>query len=181
MKIFVTGKPGVGKTSVVQKTIKSLRLLGYIAGGVYCPEIIVNSRRVGFEIINLKTGRRGVLAHINQKKGPRVGRYIVNIEDLDQVGVSAIKNGLESADYIVIDEVGPMELMSRKFENAILSALESPKPVLGVIHYRSQHPIINNIKTFKKTKIYEVTFENRIRLHKKLADDLKRKIKKDDH
>jgi nucleoside-triphosphatase len=181
MNIFVTGKPGIGKTSVVQKTIMSLRALGYIAGGVYCPEIRVNHTRVGFEIVNLKTGNRGVLAHIDQKKGPRVGRYRVNIENLKQVGVEAIKNGLETADYVVIDEVGPMELASGEFRKIIFSAFESSKPVLCIIHYRLQHSIINNIETRKKTRIYEVTLKNRIKLHEKIANELNNEMKKDKH
>jgi nucleoside-triphosphatase len=178
LNIFVTGRPGVGKTSVVQRTMQALAELGYEAGGAYCPEIRVGATRVGFEVIDLKTGRKGILAHVNQPDGPRVGRYTVNLHDLSEVGAGAIIRAMEEADYIVIDEVGPMELHSRSFREAVTHTVEGPKPVLGILHHRLQDPLINNIKNRKDTAVYEVTPQNRESLHNIIAELIARGIER---
>jgi nucleoside-triphosphatase len=58
------------------------------------------------------------LADVNTS-GPTVGKYHVNLDDLESLGVSALKNALKMADYIFIDEIAPMELMSTAFSNVV--------------------------------------------------------------
>jgi nucleoside-triphosphatase THEP1 len=43
------------------------------------------------------------LAHINQKKGPIIGKYRVNKEELDRIGVQVIFEAAEKRDAIAID------------------------------------------------------------------------------
>jgi len=178
LNIFVTGRPGVGKTTVIQRTIDELQNLGYKHGGISTPEIRVEGIRVGFEIVNLATSSRGILAHIESPAGPRIGRYKVNLNDLRTVGVNAIEEAVKNADYVVIDEVGPMELLSKDFREAILSAIKSQKPVLGVIHWRMQVPLVKEIKSRSDVRIYEVTPQNRESLHRTLVEKIVESIKR---
>ena len=46
--------------------------------------------------------------------GPQLGKYRVRLDDLDSVGAKAVENALNS-DLIIVDEIGPMELSSRRF------------------------------------------------------------------
>ena len=124
------------------------------------------------KLIDVLTGNRGILAHVLQRSGPRIGKYRINIENLSRIGVLAIKNAVEEADYIVIDEVGPMELQGRDFQLAIMKALENSKPVLGILHWKMRHPIIKSIKAMKGVKIYEVTRENRDKIHEVLIKEI---------
>ena len=161
MKIFITGAPGIGKTTVVQRVMELLKEKGLNAGGIYCPEIRINNVRLGFEIVDLFTGRKGILSHVNQQQGPRIGRYKVNLKDLSNIGVDALNRALREADYIIIDEVGPMELQGKDFQGAVLYVVEGPKPVLGILHWKMSHAIIDAIKARKDVKIYEITYKNR--------------------
>ncbi len=176
-KIFVTGRPGIGKTSVVRESMQILKRAGFKPGGVFCPDMRVGGRRVGFELIDILTGSRGILAHVDQLTGPQVSRYRVNLRDLREVGAGAILRAIEGADFIVIDEVGPMELYSEEFRRAVLEALDSPKPVLGVIHWRARHPLVDLIRSRRDVRIYEVTFENRDKLGREIADELLAELK----
>jgi len=178
LNIFVTGRPGIGKTTIVQRTMQALTELGYEAGGVYCPEIRVDATRIGFQVIDLKTGRKGILAHVNQPDGPRVGRYTVNLHDLSEVGAGAIIRAMEETDYIVVDEVGPMELHSRSFREAVIRAVEGPKPVLGILHHRLQDPLINRIKGRKNATVYEVTPQNRESLHNAIVEVIAKEVER---
>ena len=172
LNVFITGRPGVGKTTVLKRAMRLLYEKGYIPGGVFCPEIRSKGRRIGFAIVDVATSARGILAHVRQPVGPRISKYRVNLDDVRGVGVAAISQALERADYVVIDEVGPMELFSNEFVEAVKRAVEHRKPVLGVIHWRLQHPVISFIKSRDGTEILTVTEENRDRLHKRVAEKL---------
>jgi len=171
--IFLTGRPGVGKTTVVLRAVELLRAEGARVGGMISREVREGGRRVGFEIIDLATGRRGWLAHVNQPTGPRLGKYRVNLADLEGVGVAAIREAVEGADLVVIDEVGPMELFSREFVRAVEEALASGKPVLGTIHHRARGPLLDAIRRDPAVKIITVTLQNRDGLPEQVAGMLR--------
>jgi nucleoside-triphosphatase len=48
-----------------------------------------NGVREGFEIVDISAAKVGCLAHVNQKEGPQVGKYRVNMQDLESIGVQA--------------------------------------------------------------------------------------------
>ena len=161
--IFLTGRPGVGKTSILLKAVEILRAKGYKIGGMVSQEVRKRGVRIGFEIVDVATGMKGWLAHINQAVGPSVGKYRVNLSDLNNIGVSSIIKAGEEADIIIVDEIGPMELFSTNFKNAVIGVINSKKPMIGTIHYRAQDLLINKIKV--DAAIIEVTNENRDFLH----------------
>ncbi|MCW4034125.1 MAG: NTPase [Candidatus Bathyarchaeota archaeon] len=170
--ILVTGPPGVGKTSVLRRSINELKTRKYEIGGVICRDVREGGVRVGFEIMDISTGTRGWLAHKNQTTGPKVGKYHVNLTDLDVIGAGSILDATKNADIIAIDEIGPMELLSTSFSDALLKAVESNKPLLGTIHYRLETPLIKSIKTRLDTEIVKVTYENRENLHNQIANQI---------
>ena len=116
---------------------------------------------MGFEIRDCATGRTGWLAHIRQLTGPRIGKYRVNLDNLQTIGSTAIENALKEADVVLIDEIGPMELLSNDFRSAVQQAIASFKPVLGTIHYRAQHPLARQVKSRQDTIIVDITEEGR--------------------
>ncbi|MEM2589117.1 MAG: NTPase [Candidatus Bathyarchaeia archaeon] len=168
--LLLTGRPGVGKTTLMLKVIDILKSRGYSVGGMISREVRKAGTRIGFEILDLASSRRGWLAHVNQKTGPQVSRYRVNIADLDSVGVEAILKAVRECNIIAIDEIGPMELFSEKFRKAVQEAVESGKLVAGVIHWKARDKLVETIKARQDTEIFTVTFENRDKLHQKVVD-----------
>ena len=162
MRVAITGQPGVGKTTVCRAVADRL---GRSTGGMVCSDITEGAggeggsrgRRVGFELLDLQTGVKGVLAHI-RGDGPRVGKYHVNMADLDRIGVSAILSAV-GTDLIVIDEIAPMELTSQRFIRAVEEALASDTDMLVVLHQRSGHPLAERIRA--EFDLITVTKDNR--------------------
>ncbi|MGE5556682.1 MAG: NTPase [Methanocella sp.] len=159
--LLVTGSPGVGKTTVVQKTAQALKDRGFSVGGMISREAKDCCTRLGFEVIDFANGKHGWLAHVDQKNGPQVGKYRVNLSDLERIGVKAVVEATKKYDIVVIDEVGPMELFSAKFKLAVQAALESNKVVLAVVHAKAKDALITEIKQHKATTLYTVTAANR--------------------
>jgi len=168
--IFLTGPPGIGKTTVLLKAVEKLRSMGFKVGGMMSREVRERGVRVGFKIVDLSTGREGWLAHVRQPVGPKISKYRVNLSDLESVGVKSVREAVLNADLIVIDEVGPMELFSKPFRDAVKAALESGKPVLGTIHYRARDPLVTMIKSREDVEVLKVTAVNRGHLHETITE-----------
>jgi nucleoside-triphosphatase len=165
-RVALTGSPGVGKTTLVQKIVQVAR--GRV-GGVLARDKRVKDRRVGFELLDLGSGATGMLAD-ETGTGPQLGKYRVRLDDLDNIGARAVEDALK-ADLIVVDEIGPMELSSRRFVMAVDKALASDRAMLVVLHEWSNHILAKKIR--KSFKVITVTRENRDALAGEIARELK--------
>ena len=154
-RVAITGAPGVGKSTLIRRV---LHRLGCRAGGVLAREVRIDEKRVGFEIKDILTGEAGTLASI-EGEGPRLGRYRVNLHDLERIGVRAVERAVRETDLVVIDEVGPMELFSDDFVEAVEAALGSDKPMLVVVHLKSRHHLAKRIR--EEFALFVVTEKNR--------------------
>ncbi len=168
--ILLTGHPGCGKTTVLMRLRDRLCRAGLKIGGIICPEIREGGGRVGFRIIDL-LGRRGVLAHVSLqgRENPGVGRYGVNLADLDGISREAFSR---QADAFIVDEIGPMELKSRVFAAQIGRILDSPTPVVAAVHLRTSWGFIGRVKARPDARIVTVDSSNRERLPADLAAEI---------
>lgn len=169
--LFVTGPPGSGKTTLVMRAAEELRRRGLRVGGMVSREVRRGGVRWGFEIVDLLTGGTGVLASVEQPRGPSVGKYRVNLSDLESVGVEAIRRAVELCDVVVVDEVGPMELFSESFRQAVREALGSGKLVLGTVHFRARGGLVDEIKGSRDVVLVTLTRENREEASKRFLEE----------
>jgi nucleoside-triphosphatase len=84
----------------------------------------------------------------------------VDVENVDGVAVPAVYQGVTEADYVVIDEIGRMELFSEAFRAAVLDAVQSPKMVLGTVMSKA-HPWVDRLKKMPQVQVVVVTLANR--------------------
>lgn len=165
MNIFITGKPRTGKTTLIQEVVDELDL---DAGGMICPEIREKGRRKGFKIIDIDSGEKGVLAHVDQKEGPKISKYRVNMKDLEEISQSSTESALEEKEAVIIDEIGKMELYSETFREEIEKALSSDKLVLAVLHRYY-------IDEFgERGKVFELKKDNFTEVKKKVKEKLEK-------
>jgi len=154
--VLLTGQPRVGKTTIIKQIVAAL---GDSCGGFYTEEIRERGRRVGFKLVTIN-GREGTLAHVRLHNAPHIGKYGVNLGDLQAVGVTAIRQAIASKEVVIIDEIGKMEMLSESFRDAVEEALGSDRDIVGTILLRS-HPWADAIKKLPRVTVIEVCGANR--------------------
>lgn len=154
--ILITGRPGVGKTTIIKKIAD--RLSPY-AGGFYTEEIRDGKTRVGFKVMDLE-GREGVLSHKSLKSGSRVGRYYVDVKGFEEVAIPALRKALKEKRFIVVDEIGPMEEYSREFKSFLEECLNSKKCVIATIKEKGSS-FVQGIRNREDSYIFNVSIDNR--------------------
>lgn len=158
MKLFLTGLPRSGKSTVLMKTIELLKQKRIKVGGFITPEVREKGIRIGFSVKDIYSGEEGILASVNQKVGPKLGKYIINLEEFEHIALNALDSALKECRVICIDEIGKMEFFSSKFKEKIFKILELDIPLIAVLHR-------NFVDRFKRYgKIIEVTSRNRDKL-----------------
>ena len=163
--IFLTGRPGVGKTTLVHRVVERLP---HLAGGFFTREMRENGTRVGFEL-ELLDGRKGLLAHVRSDSPYRVGKYGVEVAAFEQIGVEGLKEALSRPGVIVVDEVGRMELYSERFQSTVRTVLDSDHIVFGVLQAK-RNPFLDAIRSRDDVSVIEVTVANRDRLAPSVLD-----------
>ncbi len=137
---LLTGPPRAGKTTLIKQVVADFKGK---ACGFYTEEIREKDERRGFQLVALD-GRKVTLSHIDFKSPYRVGKYGVNIEGLEEVGVAALLGAQSNCDLMVVDEIGKMEMLSLKFRSAIEDLITANRRVLGTIllHHHTWSDII---------------------------------------
>jgi len=157
--ILITGLPGVGKTTVIQKLCEMAKRLN--PAGFYTHEIREVGIRKGFELVSLD-GRRGLLAHTDIKGPARVSKYGVDVSGFE-VFLDSLDLLQGSGNPIVIDEIGKMECHSEKFRSLIENLLASDRILVATIAARGGG-FIADVKQRRDVTLLEVTVRNRHRI-----------------
>ena len=153
--ILFTGLPGCGKSTIIEKIVQRLNRP---CTGFFTREIRVAGRRTGFSIITLD-GRRGILAHIDIHSSKRVGKYRVNLPDIDRIAVPSMIPADEAV-VVVVDEIGKMECLSALFRQTLVTVLDSGNLLVGSIALKGD-TFIEAVKKRPDTLLATVSEKNR--------------------
>ncbi|XP_011791102.1 PREDICTED: cancer-related nucleoside-triphosphatase [Colobus angolensis palliatus] len=94
--VFLTGPPGVGKTTLIQKASEVLKSSGVPVDGFYTEEVRQGGRRIGFDVVTL-SGTRGPLSRVGLEPPPgkrecQVGQYVVDMTFFEQLALPVLRN-----------------------------------------------------------------------------------------
>jgi nucleoside-triphosphatase len=152
--LLLTGRPGVGKTTVIRAAAS--RLTGWRIGGFYTEEIRAGGARQGFRLVTFD-GRARVMAHVAFHGPLRVGQYGVDVGVIDDVAATALA---AAADVHLVDEIGRMECLAPRFVSAMRALLGAGTPVVATVALRGEG-FIGEVKRQRGVTLWEVTRANR--------------------
>jgi nucleoside-triphosphatase THEP1 len=164
--ILITGPPRCGKSTLIEKVVSRIERP---VTGFFTREIKGKGRRVGFSI-NTLDGREGILAHENIKSQLRVGKYGVNLKDIEAIAVPSMIP-TRRVQIVVIDEIGKMECFSRLFKETLIRILGSSNRMIGSIAEKGDH-FIQRIKERDDVMVIMITTQNRDILVDQILDSI---------
>jgi len=156
MALLITGPPGVGKTTAIRAVTSGLA--GARLGGFFTQEMRSRGVRGGFELVTFD-GRRAVMAHVDRRGDPRVGKYGVDTGVLEITARTALAVD-RGIDVYLVDEIGKMECLSPGFVAAMRALLNAGRPVVATIGERGGG-FIAEVKRRADAEMWPLTRANR--------------------
>ncbi len=155
--LLLTGAPGCGKTTVLERVVEHLGDL--CLAGFLTVELREHGQRVGFEAVGLG-GRRAILAHVRFRSSVSVGRYGVEPDRLIPLVGEELARPPGTVDAYLIDEIGKVECHCQQFVATMRKLLDGPVPILATIALRGGG-FIAEVKNRPDVRTVEVTQANR--------------------
>ena len=163
--LLIVGRPGIGKTTLLQRLAKSLRASPI--DGFLTEELREEGQRMGFWLSPLD-GRQVLLAHRDWEQGTRIGMYRVNVSVLDTVAVSVLRRGMSQASLLFLDELGKMELCSKSFERAVQEAFDHGPSIVATAGL-TPLPFLDALKRRKDVELIPLSSANRSVIEEELT------------
>jgi nucleoside-triphosphatase len=149
--LLLTGRPGVGKTTIIRAVGRMLshRPLA----GFFTEEIRVGGERRGFRLVTFG-GEEAIIAHVDFPP-PRVSKYGVDVGSIEQFAIGLRDTGDPSAIHL-IDEIGRMECLSTAFVRVMRQLLDGGRPFVATVGERGGG-FIDEVKRRPSAEVWTVT------------------------
>jgi nucleoside-triphosphatase len=116
--VVLSGESGCGKTTLCTQVVTLSQARGLAVAGVLTPPRLADGRKVGLDVVDLRTGQRRSLAEacaephrgiVGYTDGPATGSWHFHADGLAW-GTLALRRATP-CDLLVVDELGPLELL----------------------------------------------------------------------
>jgi nucleoside-triphosphatase THEP1 len=130
MLVLVTGDSGAGKTAWCLELIAEARRKGLRVSGLVSPPVMDAGQKVGIDLVDV---------HSNERRRLAVLRQDVSQNSVDELGILTLNwalapsvfawgnwilERLDASELLVLDELGPLELLENKGLTAGLQCIE---------------------------------------------------------
>ncbi len=156
--IIISGNIQEGKTTFVHKVVNRLQRKDINVQGFYSEVVYIGDQRQGYELKNINSSKKITLCNINYKEDwDKQGKFYFNAEAVDY-GNNILQKINNTADLIVIDEIGPFEIKGKGWAKSINQICNnSTSPMLWVV----RDSLVNKIsRRWPVGKIYHFKLSN---------------------
>ncbi len=123
--ILLTGLSGVGKTTWCSQLVALARERGLTVNGLLSPSVFKEGRKVGINIADLQSGETRQLASLRKGDSGKIGTPRWSFDPEVTAWANRVLEEPAPSDLLVIDEVGPLELLQDEGLTAGLRRLDA--------------------------------------------------------
>ncbi|MEF9946438.1 MAG: nucleoside-triphosphatase [Lachnospiraceae bacterium] len=138
--LFLEGLPGLGKSTMLLETAQKYTLLG---SGFFSQRLNDSTGKTkAFQLVRYRQGMQSVMPYAGNErdiffKYPKTAYQEVHMEVFDYI--REIVGDYRGTDFLLLDEIGGMELKSKIFTSFLYEMLESGIPCIGVLKSKENH------------------------------------------
>ncbi|NPA93719.1 MAG: DUF2478 domain-containing protein [Chloroflexi bacterium] len=169
--VLLTAPSGLGKTTVCQALASTAQQQGWRVQGVLSPPQWQAGRKHSIHLHDLATGETRPLAFPALPEHADIGlwRFVPETVTWGNRVLAAIRD----TDLLVIDEIGPLELLRGQGLQAAFPTVQQAHYRLAVVTVRPElAALLAQIWRVRDPDIITLTTENRDHLHRELANRL---------
>jgi len=161
---LVTGARGVGKTHLCEQVVEQAGQRGYRCAGVLSRAVFGGDDKVAITLVDVATNAERTLALADDEPAElRWGRYRFVPATLEWG--SDLLTGATPCDLLIVDELGPLELMLGQGLVAALDVLNKGNFALALVVVRPE--LLDTLRErlqCAETRVVEVDLQNRDQL-----------------
>jgi nucleoside-triphosphatase len=173
-KILITGSPRAGKSTLISKLIEYYTIKkNYIIYGFLTPEVKKSGNRIGFDIQDIFSKERMKFARIGiSNTTNKLGKYGIFLEGLENIISNFETIPFHVIDLFIVDEIGKMELFSKKFQDFITKIFASKLSIIATIGLTLKHPIKDHLLNIPYVKLFNLDRLNFQKTYQKIISML---------
>ena len=126
------GEKHSGKTTSATKLAETARDEGFNVAGLLTPSLYYNEELLGFDTIDLQSRTRAQLAKRNIDEG-KTERFTFLPEGLKLGHTALSARATKSADLVIVDEFGPLELDGQLWRENVNSLLALSRALIVLV------------------------------------------------
>jgi len=172
-KILITGAPGVGKTTLIKNIVE--KLLAVKAANIHAAGFLnlnaENEKGKPIRVIRTMDGQEVPIATSGKGRGTRVDNFYVDEQAIEAVTLEAISFRM-GIDLYVIDEIGPMETISRTF--SVMAKMLMKKDEVAVLASAAKQGrgFVREVKYMPGIEVHDLTAENAAQIEDQVCRSL---------
>jgi len=143
--VLWTGEKHSGKTTSAAKLVETARGEGFNVAGLLAPSLYRDGELCGFDAVDLRSETRAPLAKRNTETG-KTGRFTFLPEGL-KLGNAALSATTATADLVIVDEFGPLELDGGLWRENVDSLLASSGALILLVVRRELADAVRHVYT----------------------------------
>jgi nucleoside-triphosphatase THEP1 len=139
--ILWIGEKHSGKTTNAAKLVQIVQVDGFKVAGVLALSLYRDGKLIGFDVLDLRSEIRAPLAR-RKMDGGNMSPFLF-IDDGLRLGSAALnREATESADLVVVDEFGPLEIAGQGWRSSVDSLVASiSATILLVVRRELVNPV----------------------------------------